>query len=63
MKKISILRKKHLINEGYTCGKIGTHGLQIRGEVGPHVVCFWKLVTEVKCFGCLHMENTKKDRK
>ena len=58
--KISILRKKQLINKRYTCGQIGAHGIQIRGEVGAHVFCVWTLVTEVKCIGCLHIENTKK---
>ena len=58
--KISILREKQLINERYTCGKIGAHGIQIRGKVGTHVLCFWTLVTEVKCLGCLHIENNKK---
>ena len=65
MKK-SILRKKQLINERYSCGDIesisgdtGAHGIQIR-EVGVHVLCCWTLVTEVKCLGCLHIENTKK---
>ena len=38
--RISILRKKQLINERSTCGKIGEHGIQIRGEVGAHVLCF-----------------------
>ena len=36
--KISILRKKHLINERYTCGRIGAHGIWIRGEVSARVV-------------------------
>ena len=35
--KISILRKKHLNNERYTCSKIGAHGIQIRGEFGPRI--------------------------
>ena len=35
--RMSILRKKYLINERYTCGKIGADGIQIRGEVGAHV--------------------------
>ena len=58
--KISISRKNHLINERYTCGKIDAHGFQIRGEVGALVLCFWKLVTELKCLGCSHIENAKK---
>ena len=57
---MSILRKKQLINERYTCDKIGAHGIQIRGKVGAHVLCFWTLVTKVKCLGYLHIENTKK---
>ena len=63
-KKISILPFSDycnpLINERYTCEKIGARGIQIRGEVGPHVLCFWTLVTEVKYLGCLHIENIKK---
>ena len=43
-----------------TCGKIGAHAIQIRGEVGAHVLCFWTLVTKVKCLGCLYIENAKK---
>ena len=35
--KISILRKKYLFNERYTCDKIDAHGFQIRGEVGARV--------------------------
>ena len=58
--KISILRKKQLINKRYTRGKIGAHGIQITGKVGIHVLCFWTLVTGVKCLGCLYIENTKK---
>ena len=57
---MNISRKKHFINERYTCGKIGAHGIQITGKVGAHVFCFWKLVTEVKCLEYLHIENTKK---
>ena len=42
MIRIEHLYKKkgilHLINEGYTCGKIGAHGIQIRGEFGTRVV-------------------------
>ena len=38
--KTRILRKKQLFNEWYTCGKIGAHGIQIRGEVGGHVLGF-----------------------
>ena len=41
--KISILRKQHLINERYTYGKIGAHGIQI--------------VTEVKCSDQVLNEN------
>ena len=58
--KITILRKRLIINERYICGKIGAHGIQIRGEVGVHVLCFWTLKTEVKCLECLHIESTKK---
>ena len=36
------------------------HGIQIRGEFGARVLCFWKLVTKVKYLGRLHIENTKK---
>ena len=36
--KLSILHKKHLINERYTCGKIGAHGFIIIGEVDARVV-------------------------
>ena len=36
--KISILHKKYLNNERYTCGKIGADEIQIRGEVGTRVV-------------------------
>ena len=57
---MSILRKKQLINERYTFGKIGAHEIQIRGEVGAHVLCFWTLGTEVKCLGWLNIKNTKK---
>ena len=39
--KINNSRKKHLINERYTCEKIGAQGIQLRGEVGARVV-FWK---------------------
>ena len=60
MKKKNILRKKQLINEQYTYGKIGANGIPIWGEVGVQVLCFWMLVTEVKCLGCLHFKNTKK---
>ena len=61
MKK-SILRGKQLINERYTCGKIRTHGIQIRSEVGAHVLYFWTLVTVIKSLGCLHIENTQKSK-
>ena len=57
--RISILRKKQLINKRYTCGKIVAPEIQIRGEVGAHALRFWTLVTEVKCLGCLHVKNTK----
>ena len=60
--KMSILRKKQLINERYTPGKIDADGIQIRGEVGAHVLCFWTLVTEVKCLGYLHIENIKRQQ-
>ena len=51
---------QHASVSRYMCGKIGAHEIQIRDEVGAHVLCFWTLVTEVKCLGCLHIENTKK---
>ena len=35
--KINISREKHLINERYF-GKIGAHGIQIRGEIGERVL-------------------------
>ena len=61
--KISILRKKQLINERYTYGKIGAHKIrQIRGKVGAHVLCFWKLVTEVKWNKMFTHWKHKKDR-
>ena len=52
--KINNSHKKQLFN-----GKIGAHEIQIR-EVDAHVLCFWTLVTDVKCLGSLHIENTKK---
>ena len=45
-----------------TC-RIGAHGIRIRGEVGAHMLYFSTPVTEVKCLGCLHIENTKKNSK
>ena len=36
--KINVSRKKHLINERNTCGKIDAHGIQIRSEVSARVV-------------------------
>ena len=36
--KISILRKKYLINERYTCGKIGVHGIQSEAKLA-HTCC------------------------
>ena len=45
--KISILRRKHFMNERYTCAKLAH-------------TCFWQLVTEVKSLGCLPIENPKK---
>ena len=56
-RKTSILRNKQLINERYTCGEIGAHGIQIRGEFSAHVLCFWTLVTEAKRHGYLHIKN------
>ena len=47
------------MNGRYTYGKIVAHGIQIRDE-GVHALCFWTLVTEVKCLGCLYIKNTKK---
>ena len=58
--RISFLRKKQWIKERYTSGGIGAHGIQIRCEVGAHVLCFWTVVAEVKCLGYLHIGNIKK---
>ena len=60
---MSILRKKQLTYERYTCGKIGAHGIQIGGEVGAQVLRFWTLVIEAKCLGFLDIKNTKKHSK
>ena len=54
---MTILRKKHLINERYNCVKIDAHGIQIRGT---HVLYFWKLMTGVKCLGWLRIKIAKK---
>ena len=57
--KISILHKKQLINERYTCGNIGAHGIQIRGEVGAHCCVSERWWVNFKCLECLHTEKSK----